>query len=88
MFSTKVRFSGMAIGTQLGFLMAGFAPTIVTAFGGVELGGWVVSAIFTGIIATIAICAALTARETKNVPTAELGLRPSEVARRFELISS
>ncbi|HVK35318.1 MAG TPA: hypothetical protein VM428_06635, partial [Microlunatus sp.] len=85
MFSTKVRFSGMAIGTQLGFLMAGFAPTIVTAFGGVEPGGWVVSAIFTGIIA---ICAALTARETKNVPTAELGLRPSEVARRFELISS
>ena len=47
-----------------------------------------VSAIFTGIIATIAICAALTARETKNVPTAELGLRPAEVARRSELISS
>ena len=88
MFSTKVRFSGMAIGTQLGFLMAGFAPTIVTAFGGVEPGGWVVSAIFTGIIATIAIGAALTARETKNVPTAELGLRPAEVARRSELISS
>ena len=87
MFSTKVRFSGMAIGTQLGFLMAGFAPTIVTAFGGVKPGGWVVSAIFTGIIATIAIGSALTARETKNVPTAELGLRPSEVARRSELVS-
>ena len=51
MFSTKVRFSGMAIGTQLGFLMAGFAPTIVTALGGVEPGGWVVSAIFTAVIA-------------------------------------
>ena len=38
MFSTRVRFSGMAIGTQLGFLMAGFAPTIVTALGGVERG--------------------------------------------------
>ena len=36
MFSTEVRFSGMAIGTQLGFLMAGFAPSIVTALGGVR----------------------------------------------------
>jgi MFS family permease len=30
MFSTNVRFSGMAIGTQIGFLLAGFAPSIVT----------------------------------------------------------
>lgn len=35
MFSTKVRFSGLAIGTQLGFLMAGFAPSIVAAMGGI-----------------------------------------------------
>ena len=41
MFSTKVRFSGLAIGTQIGFLMAGFAPTIVTAIGGTKAGGWV-----------------------------------------------
>lgn len=34
MFSTQVRFSGVAIGTQLGFLVAGFAPSIVTALGG------------------------------------------------------
>jgi hypothetical protein len=32
----------MAIGTQIGFLLAGFAPTIVTALGGVREGGWVV----------------------------------------------
>ncbi|MFG6491884.1 MFS transporter [Microbacterium sp. P03] len=74
MFSTRVRFSGMAIGTQLGFLMAGFAPSIVTAFGGVQEGGWVVISVFTGIIAVIASVSALTARETKNVPTDELGL--------------
>ncbi|MCC4907355.1 MFS transporter [Microbacterium sp. cx-59] len=75
MFSTRVRFSGMAIGTQLGFLMAGFAPSIVAALGGVAEGGWVVISIFTAVISLIAAVSALTARETKSVPTAELGLR-------------
>lgn len=77
MFDARVRFSGLAIGTQLGFLMAGFAPTIVTALGGVEEGGWTVTAGFTAVIAIIASIAALTARETKDVPTAELGTKPS-----------
>lgn len=78
MFSTRVRFSGMAIGTQLGFLMAGFAPSIVAALGGVADGGWVVISIFTAVIAIIASVSALTARETKDVPTARLGLRAEE----------
>jgi len=77
MFSTEVRFSGMAIGTQLGFLMAGFAPTIVTALGGVREGGWTVISIFTAVICAIAAGAALTARETKDVPTEQLGRTPS-----------
>ena len=80
MFSTRVRFSGMAIGTQLGFLMAGFAPSIVTALGGVSEGGWVVISLFTAVVCLIAAGAALTARETKDVPTAELGLPRSEPA--------
>ncbi|WP_159498693.1 MFS transporter [Microbacterium sp. 18062] len=75
MFSTRVRFSGMAIGTQLGFLMAGFAPSIVAALGGVADGGWVVVSIFTAVISLIAAISALTARETKSVPTPELGVR-------------
>lgn len=78
MFSTRVRFSGMAIGTQLGFLMAGFAPTIVTALGGVSEGGWVVISVFTAVIAIIASISALTARETKSVPTSQLGLRAEQ----------
>ncbi len=77
MFSTEVRFSGLAIGTQIGFLMAGFAPSIVTAFGGVREGGWTVISIFTAVICLIAAGAALTARETKDVPTELLG-RQSE----------
>jgi MFS family permease len=73
MFSTQVRFSGLAIGTQLGFLMAGFAPTIVTALGGVREGGWVVISGFTAVICVIAAVSAATARETKDVPTELLG---------------
>jgi MFS family permease len=79
MFSTRVRFSGMAIGTQLGFLMAGFAPSIVAALGGVSEGGWVVISLFTATISIIATISALTARETRRVPTAELGLRTEKV---------
>jgi len=75
MFSARVRFSGLAIGTQLGFLMAGFAPSIVAALGGLEPGGWVVISWFTAAIAGIAAVSALTAKESFRIPTAELGLK-------------
>jgi len=75
MFSARVRFSGLAIGTQLGFLMAGFAPSIVAALGGLEPDGWVVISWFTAAIAVIASISALTARESFRIPTAELGLK-------------
>jgi hypothetical protein len=81
MFSTQVRFSGLAIGTQLGFLVAGFAPAIVTALGGVQQGGWVVISIFTATVCVIATAAALTAKETKDVPTAMLGNKAPGSAR-------
>jgi MFS family permease len=80
MFSTEVRFSGVAIGTQLGFLVAGFAPTIVTALGGVREGGWVVISIFTAVVCVVAAASALTARETKDVPTVLLGKKPQASA--------
>jgi len=83
MFSTRVRFSGLAIGTQLGFLVAGFAPAIVTALGGVQQGGWVVISIFTAAVCLIASLSALTARETKDVPTAQLGLRTPDSSRQL-----
>jgi len=73
MFSTEVRFSGMAIGTQLGFLLAGFAPSIVTALGGVREGGWIVISVFTAAVCVVSALAAATARETKDVPTELLG---------------
>ncbi|TQL69026.1 Na+/melibiose symporter-like transporter [Nocardioides albertanoniae] len=75
MFSTPVRFSGVAIGTQIGFMLAGFTPSIVTALGGVREGGWVVTSGYTVVVCLVAVVAALTARETKDVRTAGLGLR-------------
>ena len=51
----------------------GFAPSIVTALGGVKEGGWVVISIFTAVVCLISVIAALTARETKDVPTELLG---------------
>lgn len=83
MFSTKVRFSGVAIGTQLGFLVAGFAPTIVTALGGIREGGWVVIGAFTAVVCVIAAASALTARETKSVPTPLLGVNPDAAPRKL-----
>lgn len=83
MFSTRVRFSGLAIGTQLGFLVAGFAPAIVTALGGVQQGGWVVISVFTAAVCLIATVSALTARETKDVPTALLGRRTPDDSRQL-----
>jgi hypothetical protein len=75
MFSTKVRFSGLAIGTQLGFLMAGFAPAIVAAMGGIQAGGWVQISIFTAAICAVAAISALTAKETFRTPTKLLGVK-------------
>jgi len=39
----------------------------------VKEGGWVVISIFTAVVCVIATLSALTAKETKDVPTAELG---------------
>ncbi|QIV86640.1 MFS transporter [Glutamicibacter mishrai] len=80
MFSSQVRFSGLAIGTQLGFLMAGFAPSIVAALGGLEANGWVQISLFTAAIAVISSLSALTARETYRVPTKQLGHTIEKVA--------
>ena len=38
-------------------------------------GGWVVTSIFTAVIALIAAVSALTAKETRDVPTSALGVR-------------
>jgi MFS family permease len=75
MFDTKVRYSGTAIGTQVGFALGGFSPTIAAAIVGTGTDGWLPVALLTAGAATVAGLCALTARETAHVPTAELGTR-------------
>src|SRR4051812_21628745 len=84
MFDTKVRYSGTAIGTQVGFALGGFSPTIAAAIVGEGPGGWLPVALLTAGAATIAGLCALTARETAHVPTAHLGTPAApEASREF-----
>ena len=83
MFDTRVRLSGMAIGTQIGFALAGFAPAIASAVQGTGPNAWVPVALLTFVVCVIASIAAWTARETYTVPMHDLGkiaLRPSVTA--------
>ncbi|CAM3587998.1 MFS transporter [Kibdelosporangium persicum] len=75
MFTTEVRLSGMAIGTQIGFAIAGFAPAIAAAIDGA---GWVPVAVFTAALCAVNIVAVASGRETYRVPTEQLGLRPAK----------
>lgn len=75
MFRTSVRMSGMAIGTQIGYALSGFSATLAAWIAGPHGTGWGGVAIMAVILLLIPAGAALTARETFRVPTADLGLR-------------
>jgi MFS family permease len=72
MFPTRVRLSGMAIGTQIGYAIGGFAPTAAKAIAGDGPGGWVPVAVYVLASSLIAAAAVATARETVRVPLAEI----------------
>ena len=73
MFDTTVRYSGTAIGTQIGFALGGFSPTIAAAVVSDGPDGWLPVAALTAGAAVVAGVCALTSRETAHVPLAELG---------------
>lgn len=75
MFTTRVRLSGMAIGTQIGFAIAGFAPTVATAVAGTGPDSWLGVSVITAVVCLVNVAAVATARETYRVPTEQLGLR-------------
>ena len=78
MFETRVRLSGMAIGTQIGFALGGFAPTISAAIMGTGPNGWMPVAVFTSVTALISAISVATARETFNIPLNALGRRAAQ----------
>ncbi|MET7594397.1 MFS transporter [Streptomyces sp. NPDC004082] len=86
MFSTRVRLSGMAIGTQIGFAVAGFAVTFAARIAGPDGDDWSAVALFTAALCVPPVIAAVTARETHKVPTEELGVRTPRTASRQESV--
>jgi MFS family permease len=76
MFPTRVRLSGVAIGTQIGFAIGGFAPTAAAAIAGDGAGGWVPVAVYVLGSSILAAVAVATARETYDVPLRVIDGRP------------
>jgi MFS family permease len=76
-FPTRVRLSGMAIGTQFGFALAGFTPTIAGALLGGDPGNWYKVAAFTAGACALSAVAVLTGPGgTHRLPTPAVGSRP------------
>lgn len=73
MFPSRVRVSGLAVGTQIGFAIAGgVAPVASTALAGAEFTNWVGPAILTIGLTAIAAIAASTAKETRQLTLDEI----------------
>ncbi|MFE5395913.1 MFS transporter [Streptomyces sp. NPDC056568] len=88
MFSTRVRLSGVAIGTQIGFAVAGFAVTFAAQIAGPDGDDWLAVALFTAALCVPPVIAALSARETHTVPTEELGERARRDTARPETVTA
>jgi len=75
-FPTGVRLSGMAVGTQFGFALAGFTPTISGALMGGDAGNWYKVAIFAVISCVVSALAVLSGpKATHRLTTPEVGRR-------------
>ncbi|CAM5388896.1 MHS family MFS transporter OS=Streptomyces tendae OX=1932 GN=GUR47_28475 PE=4 SV=1 [Streptomyces tendae] len=88
MFSTRVRLSGVAIGTQIGFAVAGFAVTFAAQIAGPDGDNWLAVALFTAALCVPPVIAALSARETHKIPTHELGEQARRKTARPESVTA
>ncbi|EPD67339.1 MFS transporter [Streptomyces sp. HGB0020] len=88
MFSTRVRLSGMAIGTQIGFAVAGFAVTFAAQIAGPDGTDWSSVALFTAALCVPPVITALSARETHKTPTDHLGEHATQRASQPERVTA
>ena len=88
MFSTRVRLSGMAIGTQIGFAVAGFAVTFAAQLAGPDGNDWSSVALFTAALCVPPVITGLSARETHRIPTELLGERAAQGASQPETVTA
>ena len=63
-FPTRVRYTGTALGTQLGMVVVGFSPTIMASLAGPGPGGWVPAAAFAAACLAVSSAAAWAVPET------------------------
>jgi len=73
LFNVKVRYSGMAIGLQIGILCAGFTPLLATALVGGVSANWGPAAWIVAASSILAVAGAAWARETSKTDLRELG---------------
>ncbi len=73
MFPSRVRVSGLAMGTQIGFALSGaLGPVLATALAGQDLKGWVGPSLVAIGFALSATVAGLTAKETRPYTLKEI----------------
>jgi cyanate permease len=78
-FPTNVRLSGMAVGTQFGFALAGFSPSIAAALTDGQASNWYLVAGFAVIACIISGIAVGTGPSgTHKIPMEELGKNQSK----------
>lgn len=82
MFTSTMRFTGMAVGLQLGVVVAGFAPSIANALQAGDPAAWLPVAILVIVCSLIAVVAAITAKDEFKTPLNELGI--TKQMRRYE----
>jgi MFS family permease len=85
MFAAPVRYSGFALGNQLGLVLAGFAPMIAAMLLQPGITGWIPVAVFTVACLVVAAISIASARETHRVPVELLGVKaPRRSARKHD----